>query len=186
MKNNKLIIIIATVLCASMLFTSCGAVDFNFIVSEFTASNNNKSYDQSGLSKAADFTVYDSLGNPKSLSEFKGKPVVLNFWASWCGYCKQEMPQFDEAYKKYGEDVQFLMVDLTDGRQETQKRASSYLSGSGFTFPVYFDLRLNAAEAYNIHAVPKTFLIDSDGYIVEQVNGAVSDGYLDDKLPKLK
>ena len=184
MKNKKLITVIAALLGASMLFTSCDVVNLDFIVSEFTVSNN--SYDNTDKSKAADFTVYDALGNPKTLSDYKGKPVVLNFWASWCGYCKQEMPQFQDAYKKYGDDVQFLMVDLTDGSHETQRRASSYISGAGYTFPVFFDLKLNAAETYNVHGLPRTYLIDSEGYIVEQVSGALSEGYLEEKLPGLK
>ena len=68
---------------------------------------------------APDFTAVDADGNEVSLSDFLGKPVVLNFWASWCGPCKSEMPEFDEAYLQQGEEIQFLMVNMTDGAQET-------------------------------------------------------------------
>ena len=71
---------------------------------------------------APDFTVYDGDGNEVHLSDYKGKPVVLNFWATWCYYCKEEMPDFDRAYEKYP-DVQFLMVNATDGIQETMASA---------------------------------------------------------------
>ena len=70
-----------------------------------------------------DFTVVDEEGNPVSLSDFFGKPIILNFWASWCGPCKSEMPDFEEAYLEYGDVIQFLMVNCTDGSRETVEGA---------------------------------------------------------------
>ena len=81
---------------------------------------------------APDFIVYDSEGNEVALSDFLGQPVVLNFWASWCGPCKSEMPDFQEVYEEYGEEVQFLMVNLTDGSQETVESASDYIANNGY------------------------------------------------------
>ena len=76
---------------------------------------------------APDFTVYDKDGNPVQLSDFRGKPVVLNFWASWCGPCKSEMPDFDKKAAEMAGDVTFLMVNLTDGYQETVESASAFV-----------------------------------------------------------
>ncbi|MBQ4347432.1 MAG: TlpA family protein disulfide reductase, partial [Firmicutes bacterium] len=87
---------------------------------------------------APDFTVYDSEGNAVMLSDFIGKPIVLNFWASWCGPCKMEMPEFNEAYAELGEDIQFLMVNVTTGR-ETQESASAFIEENGYSFPVFYD-----------------------------------------------
>ena len=112
---------------------------------------------------APDFTVYDASGKAVKLSEFRGKPVVLNFWASWCGYCKEEMPEFNEAYKKYQSSVQFLFVDWTDGSRETQSEGAAFLKSEGYSFPAYYDLKQNAVTAYELTGIPATFYIDRQG-----------------------
>lgn len=124
---------------------------------------------------APDFTVYDEKGNKVKLSDFKGKPVVLNFWASWCPPCKGEMPHFDKAYESSKNDVVFLMVDLTDGERETQEIAQKYVQDQGFRFPVYFDKDQQAAAAYGITAIPDTFFIDKSGDVVKAYQGAIDE-----------
>ena len=123
---------------------------------------------------APDFTVYDLEGNTHKLSDFRGKPVVLNFWASWCGPCKSEMPAFDAAYKQYGQDIHFVMVNLTDGYQETLESASGFLASSGYSFPVYYDTDLDAAQVYGVSSVPVTYFLDSNGYLIAVGQGALS------------
>ncbi len=122
---------------------------------------------------APDFIVYDLEGNEVTLSDFLGKPVVLNFWASWCGPCKSEMPDFQEVYEEYGEEIQFLMVNLTDGRQETVESASQYIADGGYSFPVYYDTESIAANGYGVHSVPRTYFIDEEGYLVDSVYRAI-------------
>lgn len=123
---------------------------------------------------APDFTVYDLEGNPHKLSDFLGKPVILNFWATWCGYCKMEMPDFDEKYKLYGEDVQFLMVNVTDGNQETVETASAFVAQEGYSFPVYYDTTLEAAMTYPTSGLPVTFIIDAEGAIIAWQQGMMT------------
>ena len=123
---------------------------------------------------APDFTVYDLEGNPHKLSEFRGKPVILNFWATWCGYCKMEMPDFNEKYQEYGEDVHFLMVNVTDGTQETVEKASAFVAEEGYTFPVYYDTTLEAATTYPTSGLPVTFVIDADGAVIAWQQGMMS------------
>lgn len=123
--------------------------------------------------KAPDFTVYDALGNEVHLIDFMGKPIVLNFWASWCGPCKMEMPEFHEKYLELGGDIQFLMINMTDGSRETVKSASDFIAESGYTFPVFFDTQFDAASTYGAYSLPTTFFIDADGHAIAKATGAI-------------
>ena len=119
---------------------------------------------------APDFTVFDEEGNEVKLSDYRGQPVVLNFWATWCYYCKVEMPDFDKAYEKYP-DVQFLMVNVTDGAQETMDSAQKYIKQEGFRFDVFFYTNLEAVNAYYVSGLPSTFFIDKNGNLVTRSSG---------------
>jgi len=123
---------------------------------------------------APDFSVVDAKGIEYKLSDFEGKPVILNFWASWCGPCKSEMPDFEEVYLEYKDSVHFLMVNLTDGYQETMESAQKLISEKGYTFPVYFDTKMEAANAYYVYSIPQTFFIDKEGNLVAYAQSMVS------------
>jgi Thiol-disulfide isomerase and thioredoxins len=127
--------------------------------------------------EAPDFTMTDSSGNSVSLSEIiaKGKPIVLNFWASWCPPCKDEMPEFDIVYKELGDEIQFMMVDVTDGQRETVEMGTNYVKEQGFSFPVYFDTAQDGAYTYGINSIPTTLFIDNDGYIITGVQGRIDE-----------
>ena len=130
--------------------------------------------DTQSREQVPDFTVYDMDGNTYQLSDFRGKPVILNFWASWCGPCKSEMPDFDKKYEEYGDQIHFMMVNLTDGSQETLEKGSGYVQKQGFTFPVYYDLDISAAMAYSVTSIPVTYFVDSDGYLTAWYPGAMT------------
>ena len=121
-----------------------------------------------------DFTVYNADGEKFKLSDFQGKPVILNFWATWCGYCKMEMPDFQKAYEKYGDQIHFLMIDITDGQQETFEKASAYVEQEGFTFPVYYDMDWEVQRAYQVSSLPMTFFVDAEGNHVAYRRGALN------------
>ena len=131
---------------------------------------------------APDFTVTDSEGNPVKLSDFRGKGVVLNFWASWCGPCKMEMPHFQAAYEQYGEDVHFLMVNMSTAFGDSRADAAAVLEEGGYTFPVYYDDLSECAYAYGINAIPVTAFIDADGNLVSMKTGAMNAADLDRRI----
>ena len=118
---------------------------------------------------APDFTVLDWDGNEVKFSDYLGKPIVLNFWAHWCGPCQMEMPEFNAAYERLGGEVTFLMVHegaaVDDGKDKVTE--------GGYTFPVVFDVDSSAGNLYGITAFPTTFFIDADGHLQAYYMGAM-------------
>ena len=123
---------------------------------------------------APDFTVYDRDGNAVQLSDYTGKPIVLNFWASWCGPCQMEMPDFHEKYLELGQDVHFLMVNMTDGSRETVDSASAFIDKNAYAFPVFYDTAVDAAMTYGVYSLPTTYFIDAEGHAVAQATGSIN------------
>ena len=136
---------------------------------ETTTSASQEEYDPY---RAPNFTVLDVNGNEVKLSDFRGKPVVLNFWATWCYYCKSEMADFNQAYYKYP-DIQFLMVNATDGVYETISSAKKYVAQEGYDFDVFFDTKEEAVNAYYVTGFPTTYFIDANGRLVARAVGMI-------------
>lgn len=124
---------------------------------------------------APDFTFTDGDGNEHSLSDFFGKPIVINFWATWCPPCKAELPTFDAAFASYGEDIQFIMLNLTDGTRETVDGVKSFVADGGYTFPVYYDTAMDGASTYAAYSIPTTVFIDASGRITAKKVGMLSE-----------
>lgn len=141
--------------------------------------------DHSGRDKVIDFTVKDSDGNDVNLADLLDKPIVVNFWATWCGPCREELPYFERAAAEYGDRVNFMMVNLTDGYSDTVRSVKRFIREYGFTFPVYFDTEESAAYAYGISAIPMTLFINSDGTIAEQYIGGLSERMLNGYIEAL-
>ena len=127
---------------------------------------------------AADFAVYNAEGEKVSLSSFKGKPVVINFWATWCGFCVDEFVHFEKANEIYGDKVEFMMIDLVDGEYETVEKAKSFINQLGYTFPVYFDIDADAAMKNAVTSIPVTMFIDENGNIANTRVGAMNEQML--------
>ncbi len=133
-------------------------------------------------STVPDFTVIDTDGKAVRLSDLVGKPVILNCWASWCPPCKAEMPDFEEIYKQYGDRVHFMIVNLTDGQRETVDTAKAYVAAQGYTFPIYFDTTMDAANTYRVSSIPTTYFINADGTLLSYANGMLDAETLEKQL----
>jgi len=184
--NNKIKTIIAVFAFAAFL----GVVYFGYtyLSSSYKLNPNtnsgrqNSTSQKSPLKAAPDFTVIDEAGNPVKLSDFSGKPIVLNFWASWCPPCKSEMPHFNKLYGEKKDEVVFLMVDYVDGERETTETGLQYVREQGFDFPIYFDTKQEAANAYEVTSIPATFFINADGKIVTSFQGAIDETSLNEDI----
>lgn len=134
---------------------------------------------------APDFTVMDGEGNPLRLSDLRGRPVVINFWATWCPPCRAELPYFDAAWAARGEEIAFMMIDLTDGARETEADVAAFLEETGYRFPVCYDTELEAAMAYGVSSIPLTVLVDAEGHVLDKHLGSLSEEALNSLLDKL-
>ncbi len=184
----KKILIFAICLCLLSALVACTANDDkdSDLGSESqtvdTSSGNEQSESESveiSADHAPDFTVVNWDGEDVKLSDLFGKPIVLNFWASGCGPCRNEMPDFQAAYEKYGDDVQFMMVNYIGFFGETVDSAKEFVNGQEYTFPVYFDTDNSAAATYGIYSIPQTFFIDKHGEIVAYAQGMIDETSLE-------
>lgn len=124
--------------------------------------------------EAPDFTVLDPSGAEVSLSGFEGKPVLVNFWATWCGPCESELPAFDAAYEKYGDRIEFMMVNLAEPGGEDPEEVARYAADNGYGFPIYYDSYGIASAYYGVRSIPMSVFIDAQGIVRAIYPGAMS------------
>ena len=126
---------------------------------------------------AIDFTLKDQYGNTHTLSDYKGKTVFLNFWATWCSPCKAEMPDIQKLYEEFQqEDVVILGVAAPNlGREKSEEGIKGFLEENGYTYPVVMDTEAEAFQAYGINSFPTTFMIDKDGNVFGYIPGQLSE-----------
>jgi len=117
-----------------------------------------------------DFTLSLLGGGNASLSSYKGKVVILNFWATWCPPCRVEMPSMETLYRRFNvQGLEILAVDIGEDASLVQQ----FISNNGYTFPVLLDTNNRISSIYGIEAIPTTFIIDREGKIVGRIVGSI-------------
>jgi peroxiredoxin len=131
---------------------------------------------------APDFALKSAQGNNLRLSEYRGEVVLINFWATWCGPCRQEMPLLDDLYKRY-ERVGFRLLGVNI--DEDSGRAMQMADELGVSFPVLFDEKKEVSRLYQVEAMPVTLLVDREG-TVRHVHLGYQPGYEDKYLTQIR
>ncbi len=138
-----------------------------------------------------DFEVKDQYGVTHKISDYKGKVVLLNFWATWCGYCKQEMPDLQDAYEKYGENKEDLVIlgvsepktDVNPNANDvSQEEITDFLDSNGYSYPVLMDTTGDIFGTFGIRSFPTTYMIDREGNLIGYIPGAVNASTLENVI----
>lgn len=129
---------------------------------------------------APDFSFTYLDGTKSSLSELRGKPVFLNFWATWCPPCVGEMPHFNSVYPRYKDKINFLAISLDDSMQE----ANAFMQQKGYTFPAGYGNVNDIAGKYEIQGIPTSLLLDANGNVIASKVGAMTEAELEAFLQK--
>lgn len=130
--------------------------------------------------KAPDFELKTLTGETVKLSDLKGKKVMLNFWATWCGPCKAEMPEMEQFSKQIGDDIVILAVNI-----DPQLDVKGFVDENKITFPILLDTDDKVNETYQIMAIPTTFFIDSKGIIRNKYPGTMKLNIMEEYTKKL-
>ncbi|RXZ78841.1 TlpA family protein disulfide reductase [Paenibacillaceae bacterium] len=134
---------------------------------------------------APDFTLSDLSGMPVQLSDFAGKKVLLNFWATWCPPCRIEMPHMQKIYEDYeAKDVVILGVNLTP-TEENPDLVETFVDDQQLTFPILMDQFGDVMQTFQIIAYPTTYILDSDGVVREKYRGAINYEIMEDAISKI-
>lgn len=125
-----------------------------------------------------DVTVYTETGEPFTLTQLAdGKPFVMNFWATWCPYCVEEMPLFKELCTEYEGRINFAIIDCSDGKRETVEQGAAWLADNGYDMPAYYDKDMKAQLTFGAEVLPTTVVVSAQGEIL-----TVSPGMIDGTL----
>ena len=119
---------------------------------------------------APDFSLLDRGSNQITLSELRGRPVIINLWASWCIPCREEMPALEQVHVAY-KDQGLIVLAVNATNQDNQQAAIRFSDNLGLTFPILFDTQGSVSKAYRLQSLPTTYFVDQNGIIQEVVVG---------------
>ena len=191
---KKLTILSATLLSSALILSACSSTsDKKEETNKQTATS---STSENKAIQAFDFTAMDKDGKTVKLSDFKGKKVYINMWASWCGPCMREIPELEKTYQKLKNNKDIVFLSMTSPNDSEFKNQSPQDKGKdvilnkakelGVTYPVLFDVNDRFIINYAIRSFPTHILINSDGTFETRIAGGVTEESLTKEIEKLK
>ena len=191
---KKLTILSATLLSSALILSACSSSTEK--KEETNKQTSTTSSSETKPTQAFDFTAMDKDGKTVKLSDFKGKKVYINMWASWCGPCMREIPELEKVYQKYKNNKDFVFLSITSPNdaefknQSPQDKSKDVILKKakelGATYPVLFDVNDRFIINYAIRSFPTHILINSDGTFETRIAGSVNEETLTKELEKLK
>lgn len=133
---------------------------------------------------APDFTLATLEGDEVSLNDFRGKPVIVNFWASWCGPCRLEMPDLQETFTEREDELTVLGVNLTE-RDGDLDEVAGFIDEFDLTFPIVLDEDGAVADLYQVRGQPASVFIDADGTVATVFYGVINEQFIEDQIREL-
>lgn len=124
--------------------------------------------------RAPDFVLQDLSGRDVRLSDFRGRPVIINFWATWCPPCREEMPRIQKFYRRFADRIVVLGIDVGESRDQVKR----FVEKAGFAWTFLLDTDTKVTERYAVFAIPATFFLDSKGVIQAKYLGPLSEAQL--------
>lgn len=191
---KKLTILSSTLLSSALILSACSSTsDKKEETNKQTATS---STSENKAIQAFDFTAMDKDGKTVKLSDFKGKKVYINMWASWCGPCMREIPELEKTYQKLKDNKDIVFLSMTSPNDSEFKNQSPQDKGKdvilnkakelGVTYPVLFDVNDRFIINYAIRSFPTHIFINSDGTIGNRIAGGVTEELLTKEIEKLK
>ena len=191
---KKLTILSATLLSSALILSACSSTSEK--KEETNKQTTTSSTSENKAIQAFDFTAMDKDGKTVKLSDFKGKKVYINMWASWCGPCMREIPELEKTYQKLKDSKDIVFLSMTSPNDAEFKNQSPQDKGKdvilnkakelGVTYPVLFDVNDRFIINYAIRSFPTHIFINSDGTIGNRIAGAVTEESLTKEIEKLK
>ena len=162
-KYSRIMILLLILVCGALLLSGCSVIGFK--------------------QEAKDFTLPDINGDMIALSDYQGENIYLNFWASWCDPCNDEMPAIEKIYKEYNNKG---LIILTINTGEDKATVEEYMKANGYTFPVLLDLEMSVARQYKTSSIPVSFFINQEGKIVTKKEGLMTEEEMRKAIEKLQ
>lgn len=191
---KKLSILSTTLLSSALILSACSSSTEK--KEETNKQTSTTSSSETKPTQAFDFTAMDKDGKTVKLSDFKGKKVYINMWASWCGPCMREIPELEKVYQKYKDNKDIVFLSMTSPNDAEFKNQSPQDKSKGVilkkakelgaTYPVLFDVNDRFIINYAIRSFPTHILINSDGTFETRIAGSVNEETLTKELEKLK
>ncbi|MEA3335670.1 MAG: TlpA disulfide reductase family protein [Chloroflexota bacterium] len=188
-RNLQAVLIVLVVV---LVFTSCASsqdasglpqdIGVLPVLSTSGVDNNGREFEMGQA--APDFLVVNKDGSTSSLSDWQGQPVVINFWASWCGPCKAEMPEFVEAYEAHREDG-LVILGINADLQKQEEKALEFMDEYRVSFPVALERRNEIMRLFETTGLPTTVFIDREGNVAGIWKGYLSRELLDEFIAKI-